>query len=260
MSIALVTSETRFDALCPATYSEDKGRVRHVLPPAKADSTNIPAANSLFSDLSEPSIRVINEMAQVSRRPKGAIMFFEGDPALGVYILYEGRANVITVDSEGKTLILKVARPGDVLGLNSVLAGTLQAATVETVEPCRFAFIAREDFLEFIKEHSDACLYFARRLGQDCQCASDVVRSMVGPVSRRLARFLVSCCGSSRENKRIIRVQLFLNHGAIAQRIGCSRETVSRVLSSFKRRGVAELAGTTLLVHDRAALESLSLS
>ena len=260
MSIGLVTFKARFGGPYAATYSEDNARVRHVLPRAQADSTSVPAGNSLFSDLSEPSIRVINEIARVCRRPKGAIMFFEGDPALGVYILYEGRANVITVDSEGKTLILKVALPGDVLGVNSVFADTLQAVTVETIEPCRFAFIAGEDFLEFLKEHSDACLYFVRRLGQDCQCAYDVVRSMVGPVSRRLARFLVSCCGSGRENKRIIRVQLFLTHEAIAQRIGCSRETVSRVLSSFKRRGVAELTGTTLLVHDRAALESLSLS
>ena len=260
MSIGLITSETRFGGLCAAAYSDDKGRVRHVLPRAKVDSTSVPSGNSLFSGLSEPLIRLISEIAQVCKRPKGATMFFEGDPALGVYILYEGRANVITVDSEGKTLILRVALPGDVLGLNSVLAGTSHAVTVETLQSSQFAFIGREDFLEFLKEHSDACLYFARRLGQDCQCAYNVVRSMVGPVSRRLARFLVSCCGSSRENKRIIRVQLFLNHGAIAQRIGCSRETVSRVLSSFKRRGVAELAGTTLLIHDRAALESLSLS
>src|SRR5215470_10874570 len=165
MSIGLATPEARFGGLCPTTYSEDKGRVRHALSPAKADSTSVPADNSLFSDLSEPSIRMINEIAQVCRRPKGAIMFFEGDPTLGVYILYEGRANVMTVDSEGKTLILKVALPGDVLGVNSVFADTLQAATVETLEPCRFAFIARDDFLEFLKKHSDACLYFARRLG-----------------------------------------------------------------------------------------------
>src|SRR5215813_11335910 len=131
MSIALPTSETRFGGLCPATYSADKGRVRHVLPRAKADSTHVPPDNCFFPDLSEPSIRAISEIAQVSSRPKGAIMFFEGDPALGVYILYEGRANVITVDSEGKTLILKVALPGDVLGVNSVFADTLQAVTVE---------------------------------------------------------------------------------------------------------------------------------
>src|SRR5215470_19118140 len=151
MSIGLVTFKARFGGPYAATYSEDNARVRHVLPPAKADSTSVSAGNSLFSDLSEPSIRVISEIAQVWRRPKGAIMFFEGDPALGVYILYEGRANVITVDSEGKTLILKVALPGDVLGVNSVFADTLQAVTVETIEPCRFAFIAGEDFLEFLK-------------------------------------------------------------------------------------------------------------
>ena len=132
MSIGLATSETRFGGLCHAIYSDDKGRVKHVLPSAKADSTNVPAGNSPFSDLSEPSIRAMNEIAQVCRRPKGAIMFFEGDPALGVYILYEGRANVITVDSEGKTLILKVALPGDVLGVNSVFADTRSTGKLST--------------------------------------------------------------------------------------------------------------------------------
>ena len=258
MSIGLATSETRFGGLCPTLYSDDKGRVRHVLPHAKADSTSVPAGNSLFSDLSEPAIRVINEIAQVCRRPKGAIMFFEGDPALGVYILYEGRANVITVDSEGKTLILKVALPGDVLGVNSVFADTLQAATVETVEPCRFAFIAREDFVKLIKEHSDACFFFAQRLGLDCHSAYDVIRSMAKPILRRLARFLISSCESGCLEDNVVRTHFVLTHEAIGQRIGCSRETVCRLLGELKRKQVVELVGTTLLLHDRAALESLS--
>jgi CRP/FNR family transcriptional regulator, cyclic AMP receptor protein len=174
--------------------------------------------------------------------------------------LCEGRANIVTANAEGKTLVLRVALPGDVLGLNSVLTGTPHTATLETSQPCRFAFIAREDFLRFIKEHSDACLYFAQRLGQDCHSAYDLARSMASPVSRRLARFLVSCCGNGCVEEGIVRVKPFLTHESIAQRIGCSRETVSRLLSNFRRRGIAELVGTTLLVHDRTTLESLSAS
>jgi CRP/FNR family transcriptional regulator len=186
------------------------------------------------------------------------MLFFEGEIARGVYILYEGRANVLTANSEGKTLILRVALPADVLGLNSVLAGTSYAVTVEIVQLCTFAFIAREDFLRFIREHRDACFYFAQRLGRDCQSAYNMIRSMCNPVSMRLARFLISCCATGPARKGMVRANVILTHEAIAQRIGCSRETVCHALGDFKRRAIAELVGTTLLVHDPIALEGIS--
>ncbi|HEX8798376.1 MAG TPA: helix-turn-helix domain-containing protein, partial [Terriglobales bacterium] len=77
-------------------------------------------------------------------------------------------------------------------------------------------------------------------------------------VTRRLARFLISCFGKAWVDDGIVRVKLPLAHEAIAQRIGYSRETVSRAFSNFRRRGVAELVDTTLWVHDRTALERLS--
>jgi len=219
-----------------------------------------PIDQNFLPGMSELSIRAINQISHLRKHPKGTVLFFEGDTTSGVYVLFEGRANVLTANTEGKTLILRVALPGDVLGLNSVLAGMSHAVTVETIQACQFAFIAREDFLKFVKEHSDACLYFAQRLGRDCHAAYDVIRSMCNPVSTRLARFLLSCCANGHENEGVVRAYVVLTHETIAQRIGCSRETVSRTLSDFKRKGVAELVGTTLLVHDPVALECLSVS
>jgi len=219
-----------------------------------------PIDQNFLPGMSELSIRAINQISHLRKRPKRTILFFEGDTTSGVYVLFEGRANVLTANTEGKTLILRVALPGDVLGLNSVLAGMSHAVTVETIQACQFAFIAREDFLKFVKEHSDACLYFAQRLGRDYHAAFDVIRSMCNPVSTRLARFLLSCCANGHENEGVVRAYVVLTHETIAQRIGCSRETVSRTLSDFKRKGVAELVGTTLLVHDPVALECLSVS
>ena len=259
MSIGLATSQTGFLDLHPLMDSGGKrgaSRVSPVVVDPKAD----PKSQNFLPDLSESSICAINQISHVRRRPKGTILFFEGDAASGVYVLFEGRANVLTANTEGKTLILRVALPGDVLGLNSVLAGTSHAVTVETIQACRFAFIAREDFLKVIKEHTDACLYFAQRLGRECQSAYDVIRSMCNPVSTRLARFLISCCAKGHENEGTVRAYVVLTHETIAERIGCSRETVCRTLSDFKRKGVAELVGTTLLVHDPAALECLSIS
>lgn len=260
MSIGLATSQKRFVEFCPRIDSGAKTHTSHRSPTAERNPVPAAKGNSFYSGLSEASIRAINEIAHVKRHPKGAIVFFQGDAARGVYVLFEGRANVLTAISEERTLILGVAHPGDTLGLNSVFGGTSHAVTVETLQPCQFAFFAREDFLKLVEEHSDACLYFALRLGQDCRSAYDVIRSMASPVPTRLARFLVSCCSNEYAEKGIVHVKLSLTREAIAQRIGCTRETVSRALSNLKRRRVAELVGTTLLVHNRMALQSLSAS
>lgn len=258
MSIGLATSRTAFVELRSPVGSGPEARTSPLSPNAEVNSTDTSGGNKFLSELLEPSIRGIDEIAHLRRRPKGTFMFFEGDVAHGVYILYEGRANVLTGTAEGKTLILKTAQPGDILGLNSVFAGTSHAVTVEVVQSCRFAFIARKDFLRFVKEHSDACLYFAQHLGRDCHSAYDVIRSTGITVPKRLARFLIACCANGRMRDGIFRATVALTRGAIAQRIGCTRETASRTLSDFKRRGVAELVGTALLVHDRDALESLA--
>src|SRR5215469_3811832 len=259
MPIGLATSQTGFLDFRPLMDSGSRRDASQVSPVVVDPKAN-PKSQNFLPGLSEPSMRAITQISHVRRRPKGSILFFEGEAANGVYVLFEGRANVLTVNTGGKTLILRVALPGDVLGLNSVLAGTSHAVTVETLQACRFAFIASEDFLKFVKEHSDACLYFAQRLGRDCHSAYHVIRSMCNPVSARLARFLISCCAKGHENGGTVRANILLTHEAIAQRIGSSRETVCRTLSDFKRKGLAELVGTTLLVHDPAALECLSVS
>lgn len=260
MSTALATLEPGLLDFGQEIDSGAKSRARCLPPLSGRGSAEKLTGNILSSILSDPSIRLINQIAHFSRQPEHTVIFLEGEKARGVYILCEGRANVLTTTIEGKTLILKIALPGEVLGVTSVLAGTSYGFTAETIEPCRFAFIAHEDFLKFIKEHSDGCLYFAHHLSRDCNSAYETIRSMGNPISKRLARFLISCCANGYVTEGIVRAKLVLTHETIAQHIGCSRESVSRTFSDLKRKRVAELVGSTLLVHDRAALESLSVS
>jgi CRP/FNR family cyclic AMP-dependent transcriptional regulator len=252
MSVVLPRFETQSVGFYPSIDSDANP------PGAVLESAGARKYARFFSDLSEQSIRAINQITRIDERPEAAIVFCEGDRARGVYLLCEGRANVETASSGGKSLILSVALPGDVLGLNAIFAGTSHAVTVTTLRPCRFGFIARENFLKLITEHHDACLYFARRLGRDCHAAYDLIRSMCYPVSARLARFLISCCANAQVKEGPFRAELVLTHETIAQRIGCSRETVCRALRDLKTKGVAELVGTTLVVYDQTILESLS--
>src|SRR5258708_12379308 len=117
MSVRLVTPETKFLDCRPTMDPEAKSRAVDRWPIADLGSIVKLKSNGFFSSLSEPSIRTINQIAQFDRHSADTIIFFEGDIARRVYILYEGRPEVLTPNTDGKTPILKTALPADILGL-----------------------------------------------------------------------------------------------------------------------------------------------
>jgi CRP/FNR family transcriptional regulator, cyclic AMP receptor protein len=215
---------------------------------------------SFFCNVSPQTAKVLGEIRRTSSYPAGAILFMEGEPARGVYIVCQGRVKLLTTNSDGKTLIFKIAKPGDILGLNPAISGTPHEITAETLQPTQLAYVSREDFLKFIKEHGDACLQVAQHLGRDCHSAYEVIRSigLSNSVEEKLARFLVEWSAGAPVTNGGLRVKLALTHEEIAQLIGCSRESVSRSFSEFKRRRLVEVNGSTLLVQDKAALEEMA--
>jgi len=215
--------------------------------------------NSFFCSLSHEAIDGLDRIKHTSCFPEGAVIFLEGQEARGVYILCQGRAKLTTTNADGKSLILRIAEPGTILGLHSVISGTPQEVTVETLQPSQLAFIRREDFLRFVNEHPDACLRAAEHLARDCQSAYGVIRSigLSHSVSEKLARLLLQWSTDARVVDGSIRLKIALTHEEMAQLIGTSRETVTRTLSDFKKRHVLELAGSTLIIRNKAALENL---
>jgi len=217
-------------------------------------------STQFFCGFSEPSRAALRPIMHVSTYPEGALIVMEGEGARGIHLLCQGRAKLLTTNSEGKTFILKIANAGEVIGLNPILTGMPYDITVETLQPCQLAFIPRDEFLKFIKEHSDASFQVAQHLGRDCQMAYDVIRSigLSNSAAEKLARFLVEWAGDGHSSGGVVRVKLTLTHEEMAQLIGCSRETVSRTLSEFKRQRLVEVNGATLVVRDLEALEDLA--
>lgn len=209
--------------------------------------------------LSEGTSEALQRIEHPASFPSGAIIFMEGQPARGVYVLRQGRVKLLTSNSDGRTMILKIAKPGEALGLNSVISGMAYDVTAEILQPAELAFIPRADFLKCITERGDACMHFASLLSHDCQAAYELVRSigLCHSVPERLARFLLDWSSNGSVMGGAVRVKLALTHEEIAQLIGASRETVTRTLSEFKRQRAIELNGATLVLKNKPALESL---
>ena len=216
--------------------------------------------NNFFCALAQHSVQDLDRLKHASCYPEGSVVFLEGQQARGVYIVCQGRAKLMTTNADGKSLILKIAEPGTILGLHSVVSGKPHEVTVETLQPCQLAFIRREDFLRLLNEHGDACLRAAEHLARDCQSAYEVIRSigLSHSVSEKLARLLLQWSSDGRVVDGVIRMKLALTHEEIAQLIGTSRETVTRTLSEFKRQRLLELNGSTLLIKNKAALEKMA--
>ncbi len=216
-------------------------------------------SDDFYGSLSEATSKALQKIEHTASFPSGAIIFMEGQPARGLYILRQGRVKLLTTNSDGRTLILKIAKPGEELGLNSVITGKPYDLTAEILQPAELAFIPRADFLRCITERGDACLHFASHLSRDCHAAYDLVRSigLCQSVPERLARFLLDWSSNGSVLDGVVRVKLGLTHEEIAQLIGASRETVTRTLSEFKKQRTIELNGSTLVLRNKPALESL---
>ncbi len=212
-----------------------------------------------FCNLPPASLQELDKVKYASAYPQGAVLFVEGQAPRGVYMICGGRVKLSTTSRDGKTLILRIAQAGEVLGLHATVSGKPYELTAETLQPCQLDFIRRDDFLRFLQNHADACLNAAQHLSKNCQSAYEMIRSLglSHSVAEKLARLLLEWSSDGDARKEGIRIKVSLTHEEIAQLIGTSRETVTRVLGEFRHKKLAQLRGSTLVILDKPALERM---
>ena len=215
--------------------------------------------SGFFCDLPKGPLQALEKIKYASAFPANAVLFVEGQSARGVYIICSGRVKLSTTSRDGKTLILRIAQAGEVLGLHATVSGKPYELTAETLQPCQLDFIKRDDFLHFLQDHADACLHAAQHLSQNCQSAYEMIRSLglSHSVSEKMARLLLEWASDGQNTKDGIRIKVSRTHEEMAQLIGTSRETVTRVLGEFRDKQFAHLRGSTLVIRNRAALERM---
>jgi len=210
-----------------------------------------------FCNMSASTVTALDTVKFTGLYPKGSLLFVEGEDPRGVFILCSGRAKLTTSSTEGKTLIVKIAEPGEVLGASATILGKPYEVSAETIEPSQLNFIKRDDFLKFLGSHSDACMHTAQQLSEKYHSAQREIRSLglSQTTSEKLARLLLNWCDSTgEETTRGVRLKVLLTHEEIAQMIGTTRETVTRLLSDFKRKKIIDVKGSSLFVMDKPQL------
>ena len=138
-----------------------------------------------FCDMPEQPLRAFDAMKSLAQYPKGSILFAEGRPSRGIFLLCSGRAKLTVCSEAGKRLLVRVAGPGEVLGLGATLTASNCELNCELLDNSMVAFIKRKDLVPFLRQNPDICMKIVETLSKDLHGAYERVRNVGMARSRR---------------------------------------------------------------------------
>ena len=201
---------------------------------------NLTPANP-FAPLAEETLRAIAATGVVRNYPKNTILINEGDSSDSLYILLSGRVKVYASNEAGREFVLSFFGPGEYVGEMS-LDGSPRSASVVTVEPTTCAIVNRASFREFVLAYPDFALHLIEKLIKRVRVATENIKSLaLSDVYGRLVR-LIMALAVERDGKIIVPEKL--TQQDIAERVGASRDMISRLMKDL-------VAGGYLAIHDK---------
>jgi CRP/FNR family transcriptional regulator, cyclic AMP receptor protein len=216
--------------------------------------------NGFLCHLTPAAAKEFESIKLSSPHPTGSVLFMENEPARGVFLICSGKVKLSVSSKCGKTLILQMAKPGELIGLSASMSGVPYEVTAEVLYPSQVVFIRREDFLRFIHRFPEAYEAVIRQLNLQYGRACEQLRTigLSTTAHEKLARLFLHWSSDDKQAKEANQIRVPLTHEQIAACLGSTRETVTRTLSDFKHKHLVTLRGATVMIPDRSALMAIS--
>lgn len=200
----------------------------------------------LFNGLSDQELATIEQHTVVKRYRKNTVIIEQGDDANTLYILRQGQVKVYVADGNGKELVLNQQGPGTVLGELAVLAGVPRTASVMTLEDCELLALTKHSFTQCIEDHPGIALNLIVALARQVQSLTESASDFaLLDVYGRITKVLRD--SAREEGGRMITPKF--THQQIADRVGASREMVSKILKDLKLGGYLDSEGKRYVLH-----------
>jgi len=215
-----------------------------------------------FSNLKGEALARFNALGSEMDYGRGYSLFIEGQPSHCVYVILSGRVKLSVTSREGKTMIMRIAEAGDILGLSAAMNDGDYEVSAEAFEFCHVKVIRSRDFVEFLRKYPEAAMEATQAVLREYKFMfKDVCRlGLPTTVTGRLANLLLDWREKRfEEGHTDSRVVMTLTQEEIAGMTGTSRETVSRVLQQFQRDKLIAIKGVSLTVLQPEALEDLAI-
>ena len=229
-------------------------KIRQTRPPA--DVASAPSARAAkgspldegFGPLPPETLKDLASSSIARRFPKNSVLIHEGEQGDSLFIVLSGRLKVYASNSAGKEIVIDFHGPGECVGEMS-LDGSPRSASVMTTEPTTCAIVSRTQFRDFLHEHPDFALYLIGKLIQRARRATESVKSLaLSDVYGRLVRLLTEL---ARDVDGRLVVAEKLTQQQIAERVGSSRDMITRLMKDLVAGGYLSVEERTIVILKR---------
>lgn len=214
----------------------------------------------LFAGLPETARMELASLMYPIEVAAGELVFYEGLPAHGLYVLCAGKIKVAKRVKGGRSQVLKLLAPGEILGEKTLFDQETYTCYAKALEPSRLMFIARADFLGFLRRYPDVALRLIEKLSRELKAFGDkLVEISAYSAKERMARVLLELARAfGVETSAGLDIGVELPRSEIAEMAGVTTETAVRILSEFKERGILTLPGRRIIILKREELQALA--
>jgi CRP/FNR family transcriptional regulator len=211
----------------------------------------------IFSGLAPEEYAELLGIASHFDREAGDLIFQEGMPARGIYVISWGRVKLVQqTPDKRKKQILRILGPGDLLGEEAFFAGGSYAAYARALEPTRFVFFPGDEFVAFLVRHPAVTLKLLETLAQEVKSYQRMLVELAYEKGEeRLARLLLELARQSSGRETEGRASdLGLTRTELAELLGLRPETTIRILRRWQDEGILAVEGRRLILLDEAKL------
>lgn len=216
------------------------------------DSKNIPeilAAIPMFSELREDELQRIAEHCRVQSCGKGGVLFHEGDPYRGFYVVLDGSVKIFKMSPDGKETVLHVLFPPQTLAEIPMFAGEDYPAHAECLAESTVMFVEKQGFLSLLRQNPDLSLRMLAGLSKRLRHLAAQLEDLTAhDVRTRLVHYLLDEYRIQKPGRLLPRITLRISKSVLAAQIGTTLETLSRTFRKLEDEGLIGMKGKVILL------------
>jgi len=204
----------------------------------------------IFSDLDEKTLEQISKLGTRKPFKKEAVILFEHETGSALFVIIEGKVKVSRVSDDGKEVILTILGDSDFFGEMAILDGLARSANVTAMEDSEIFLIQRNDFLDLLHSHPEVSVALLQELTQRLRSADMKIKSLsLKDAEGKVATVILQLADDVGKIKQgTVEIEKLPFQHDLANMAGTSRETISRTLHSFAKKGFVELEGSKLRI------------
>ena len=227
------------------------------MPETRTGRAGVLARVPIFSDLSDAELKFLSDRAVTRRYASGDLIFSEGDPCVGLYIVETGDVRIFKTSAGGREQVLTIEHAGSSVAELPIFDGGNYPASASAAQDSVLLFISRNDFRALCLEHPEVALKVLRMVGLRLRRLVGIIEELsFTTVRHRLAALLLRLARDAGKGSGRAEFKIDASNQELASQIGTVRELVSRNLSRFQAEGLIAMDGKNITIPDLARLEA----